>query len=288
MSANALTLEATPRSARACSRRLRSAREPARPMRATREREAGWIGMAVTAAVHAALLAWLLGLRTPAPPAAPTPPAAAVVLELSLLPKAPPTPARDLPPGPPQAEREASRARDARPAAQPTSLPPRPQGEIASAPAAAPHSAPTPAPVRDSAPREPAAPAQDRSAASAAAPPDVAAAPAPRYAAARDAAGAGREIPRQWQQLLLGHLERFKRYPRQARRQHQEGVAQVRLSVAGDGRVLAARIETSSGHPLLDAEALAVAERASPVPAPPPELGEPAQVIVPMEFYIAL
>lgn len=88
--------------------------------------------------------------------------------------------------------------------------------------------------------------------------------------------------------MLLGHLERFKRYPRQARRQHQQGVAQVRLSVAGDGRVLAVRIETSSGHPLLDAEALAVAERASPVPAPPPELGEPAQVIVPMEFYIAL
>jgi len=289
LSANALTLEPTPRPARACSLRLRGARQPARPLRAVRERAAGWIGAAVTATVHAALLAILLGLRTPAPPAPPTPPAAAVVLELSLLPKAPPTPARDLPPGPPQTERVASRAREAHPAPAQTSQPPRPHGEIASAPDAASHPAatPTPAPARERAPREQAAPAQERSAASASAPPDAAAAPAPRYAAADDTAGAGHELARQWQQRLLGHLERFKRYPRQARRLRQEGVAQVRLSVAGDGRVLAARIETSSGHPLLDAEAQAVAERASPVPAPPPQLGDPAQVIVPMEFYLA-
>jgi len=274
LSAPALTL-ATPRASRACSRSRRRALTHARPAPA-REREAGWIGAAITLALHAALLLALLGLRTPTPAAPPTPPAAAVLMELSLLPRAPPAPARDLPPGPAQDERVASRAQPPRETARETPLPPQPQGEIASAPEPAPVSAPRQAP-----------PAQDQAAASASAPPAVVAAPAPRYAAAQDATGAGREIPRQWQQLLLGHLERFKRYPRQARRLHQQGVAQVRLSVAGDGRVLAVRIETASGHAALDAEALAVAERASPVPAPPAELGDEVQVVVPMEFYIS-
>nr|WP_175429105.1 TonB family protein [Lysobacter enzymogenes] len=154
--------------------------------------------------------------------------------------------------------------------------PPQTLGDTASAPQPAARSEPVEATA-----------AQEQTAASASAPPAVAAVPAPRYAAAQDAAGAGREVPRHWQQLLLGHLERFKRYPRQARRLHQQGVAQLHMTVAGDGGVRAARIEASSGYPGLDEEALAVAQRASPVPAPPADLGDPVEVVVPVEFYIA-
>ncbi|MEI2433048.1 TonB family protein [Lysobacter yananisis] len=277
MSAPALQATAAARAMRACSRTLPRAR-PRAPRPAAREREPWLGGVAVTAALHAALLVALLQLRTPAPATPPPPPAAAVVLELSLLPQAPPMPALDLPPGPAQPERAASRARPPRDVARERTLPQPPQtlGDTASAPQ----------PAARSEPVEPTA-AQEQTAASASAPPAVAAVPAPRYAAAQDAAGAGREVPRHWQQLLLGHLERFKRYPRQARRLHQQGVAQLHMTVAGDGGVRAARIEASSGYPGLDEEALAVAQRASPVPAPPADLGDPVEVVVPVEFYIA-
>lgn len=277
MSAPALPAALATRTARTCSRALRRAR-PRTPRPAAREREPRLAGIAITLALHAVLLAALLQLRTPMPAMPPTPPAAAVVLELSLLPKAPPVPALDLPPGPAQPERTASRARPPRETARERPLPQPPQtlGEIASAPQ----------PAARSEPQAQAA-AQDRTAASASAPPAVAAAPAPRYAAAQDAAGAGRELAQHWQQRLLGHLERFKRYPRQARRLHQQGVVQLRITVAADGRVLAARIEAASGHAALDEETLAVAQRASPVPAPPTELGDPVEVVVPVEFYIA-
>jgi len=90
-----------------------------------------------------------------------------------------------------------------------------------------------------------------------------------------------------WQRLLLGHLQRYRRYPRHAQRLRQQGVAHVRFSVDRQGRVSNPHIGHSSGHPVLDEETLATLQRASPVPPPPPEIhGDPVEVMIPVRFVI--
>src|SRR5690606_25661826 len=54
---------------------------------------------------------------------------------------------------------------------------------------------------------------------------------APRAAAPQTNRGAASVSPARWQSRLLAHLERRKRYPSQARRQRQEGIAQVRFTI---------------------------------------------------------
>ncbi|HEY0838066.1 MAG TPA: energy transducer TonB, partial [Azospirillum sp.] len=97
---------------------------------------------------------------------------------------------------------------------------------------------------------------------------------------------ASRAVPT-WQGLVLGHLERHKRYPRIAQMRRQEGVAQVRFVIDRQGRVLSARLETGSGHALLDEETVALVERASPLPPPPPEMPrERIELVVPVQFFV--
>lgn len=90
-----------------------------------------------------------------------------------------------------------------------------------------------------------------------------------------------------WQSALLGHLAQYRRYPRQAERNHQQGIAYVRFAVDREGHVLGSRVERSSGHPLLDQETLATLHRASPVPPPPKAIqGDPVEVVVPVMFFL--
>ncbi len=56
-----------------------------------------------------------------------------------------------------------------------------------------------------------------------------------------------------WQGLLLGRLERYKRYPDIAQLRHQEGVAYLRFSMDRHGKILSAEINKSSGFDALDA-----------------------------------
>ena len=56
-------------------------------------------------------------------------------------------------------------------------------------------------------------------------------------------------------------------YPLAARRARIEGVVQLRVTLMPDGRLVGARVERSSGHPLLDRAALDLLARASPLPA---------------------
>jgi protein TonB len=82
-------------------------------------------------------------------------------------------------------------------------------------------------------------------------------------------------------------LERNKRYPAQARAQHQQGIAQLTFSIDRHGRVLSTRLAASSGSPLLDQEALELARRAQPFPPPPPEMpGEQITLNVPIRFNL--
>lgn len=72
---------------------------------------------------------------------------------------------------------------------------------------------------------------------------------------------------------LVSHVERYKRYPRAAARRNIAGAAGVSITIDRQGRLAGARLSKSSGHAVLDEEALAVARRAAPYPAPPEGAG---------------
>ena len=71
-----------------------------------------------------------------------------------------------------------------------------------------------------------------------------------------------------WQKELLAHLDEFKRYP--VERSHTNAEILITMTLDRMGRVLAASIAKGSGDEAFDHAAIAMVERASPVPPPPP------------------
>jgi periplasmic protein TonB len=100
----------------------------------------------------------------------------------------------------------------------------------------------------------------------------------------REAAAPGKLT---WEGLVLGRLERFKRYPKRSRMRREEGVAWVRFALDRSGAVVEASLLQSSGHAALDEETLALVRRAAPLPKPPPEvMGDAIALEVPVEFSL--
>ena len=90
-----------------------------------------------------------------------------------------------------------------------------------------------------------------------------------------------------WQSVLLGHLQRHKRYPREARRNRHEAVVTVRITINRDGTVMDYRLEHPSDYKSLNQETLALIARAQPLPPPPPQIsGETVEFVVPVEFFL--
>jgi len=88
-----------------------------------------------------------------------------------------------------------------------------------------------------------------------------------------------------WKSQLVARLERYKRYPIDAQARGDHGVAQLAFSVDRSGGVHNARIIRSSGSSALDAAALSLAERAAPLPPPPPEVsGTQIPITVPIRY----
>ena len=86
---------------------------------------------------------------------------------------------------------------------------------------------------------------------------------------------------------LLAQLNRFKQYPRAARAAHIEGVVMLHFVMDAQGRVLSFEIVKSSGRPVLDAEALALIQRAQPLPALPAGFPTPTlDAVVPIAFSL--
>ena len=86
---------------------------------------------------------------------------------------------------------------------------------------------------------------------------------------------------------LNAWLEKYKQYPRRARRRHQQGTAYLRFVIDRDGQVLSYEIERSSGYPLLDEEAERILRRAQPLPAMPEGLVlSRLELVVPVSFYM--
>jgi protein TonB len=87
--------------------------------------------------------------------------------------------------------------------------------------------------------------------------------------------------PASWKGALMAHLNRHKRFPSGA----GTGVVSVAFTIDRSGRVLSARLVRSSGDGMLDAEAVSLPRRASPVPAPPPNIGGSSITLaVPIRF----
>ena len=76
-----------------------------------------------------------------------------------------------------------------------------------------------------------------------------------------------------WRSQVLTLLEHNKRaYPVQARDRNEQGMTQFGFRIDSDGHLMSSRIVKSSGSAVLDAETLALLQRAQPYPPPPPEM----------------
>ncbi|MEL1263039.1 energy transducer TonB [Pseudoxanthomonas putridarboris] len=90
-----------------------------------------------------------------------------------------------------------------------------------------------------------------------------------------------------WENALLTHLERYKRYPGAAQARRQEDVVYLRFTMDRSGKVLNWNIERSNGYTLLDGEVNALIQRASPLPVPPKGVGgNTVEMVVPVEFFL--
>ncbi|MCP9628335.1 energy transducer TonB [Rhodopseudomonas palustris] len=123
--------------------------------------------------------------------------------------------------------------------------------------------------------------------------------PAPRTSAApnverraRDAMAAAAGVMAaavlpSYRQRLAAHLQRFKRYPAEARAAGHQGTATLNFTVGRSGQVLGASLARSSGNAALDAETLAMVRRAEPLPPFPPELNQASlRISVPVSFSV--
>jgi protein TonB len=87
-----------------------------------------------------------------------------------------------------------------------------------------------------------------------------------------------------FQRQLLAHIEKYRRFPDEARRDRQEGTVDVLFAMDRNGLVLGIWIKRSSGYPALDKEAVATVLRAQPLPAIPSELPEPLNITLPIDY----
>ncbi|MEP9378249.1 energy transducer TonB [Aquabacter sp. CN5-332] len=229
------------------------------------------------------------------------PAAAAMMIDLAPLPVAPPSETEDVAPGPqmvqapdpmdtPEELEEATPPPEPivdpllelpelpppPPLAEALLPPPRPVEEVKEPPPPKPVEKPKPKPKAS---RKPAAPTTSAAPRSDAAPSNATAAPNSGASASNSAA------PATWRSMLVAHLNRHKRYPAEARARREEGTARLRFSIDRSGRVVGASLAGSAGSPALDAEVLDLIRRASPVPAPPPEVaGGVITLTVPVNF----
>ena len=86
---------------------------------------------------------------------------------------------------------------------------------------------------------------------------------------------------------LAGAVATHQRYPRLALLRQWQGTALLQLELGADGRLLAVRVLSSSGHEPLDRQALDMVRDAVPLPQLPAALaGRPLTVDVPVVFRI--
>ena len=111
--------------------------------------------------------------------------------------------------------------------------------------------------------------------------------PAPRSEASQkaQASRAPTVSPARWQSKVLAWINKHKRYPKAARSRGEQGTVRVSFAINASGGIVSARVSRSSGSAELDQAALDMVRRASPVPAPPPEIaGSRLNLSLPVRF----
>lgn len=84
---------------------------------------------------------------------------------------------------------------------------------------------------------------------------------------------------------LEAHLALHRRYPPDARRRWQEGIAEVAFIIAADGSVTSVTLLESSRYRALDREAIGLIHRCAPFP-PPPSAASPLHISLPVIFEL--
>jgi protein TonB len=86
---------------------------------------------------------------------------------------------------------------------------------------------------------------------------------------------------------LWGAISKHKKYPKIAAMRNWQGEAIVELELDGNGKLKSKKIIQSSGHEVLDKQALDMVEKALPFPAPPAVLrGNSFTITVPVPFKL--
>ena len=215
------------------------------------------VGLGGTGAIGLTILAGLL--LTWRTYSAPPPPATIAAFNVA-PPAAPPEPVREVPPGPEQVKKDRQEPRPEKPEVDPPKIEIPTSNVVAAAPPA------KPLPV------DPGPPVKQTTA-----PVSKPAPPAPQVSSGKPT----------WQGLVLGALDKVKRYPRDAHFARQQGVPYIRFTMDRQGKVLSVSLERSSGVHSLDREALALPKRAQPLPKPPEDVkGETIELVVPVEFFM--
>ena len=110
---------------------------------------------------------------------------------------------------------------------------------------------------------------------------------APRHSESRRCASPSSQLLSGYGLAIAEVLARYKEYPPIAQMQGWEGSVTMQLRVAASGRLLEAEVHRSSGHGVLDREALAMAAKAARFPPPPEGLGDhEVEVLVPIVFRL--
>jgi len=264
------------------------------------------LSAAVIVGVHAVAVAAALAYYTQVPP--PGEPLAAIMIDLAPMTASPQPSPLDLPPGPEMQEAEAPQS-EPEPVQHTAAVP-----EIASTPIQQKAEVPLPPEAKPSSPDKPEAvklekpeqarpkperpkpikrervakqnPSDRPPAPRTSAPQRAERRAADAMAALAGAQAAAAMLP-SYRQRLAAHLQRFKRYPTEARTSGVQGTATLSFTVGRGGQVLSARLARSSGHPALDAETLSMISRAQPLPPFPPEITQASlNFSVPVNFSV--
>ncbi|MBF0677261.1 energy transducer TonB [Pseudomonas sp.] len=234
--------------------------------------------------IHVGLALWSLYWQPQAAPLADLPPPA-MMLELAPIPEAPsPTP----PPRPQEPEPEPE------PEPELPKLAEAPEPEIALPPPPKPKPKPKPKPPKPKPPEPKPLPREPEPEPSSTPPVETPPAKpsqqarAPESSSQLSANTQATQGQPSWESRLLGHLNRYKRYPNDARRRGQEGVVKVRFVIDARGKVIDHQLVGRSGSPSLDRAALQMIRRAQPLPAPPPELLKNGSLEVVAPFVYSL
>jgi protein TonB len=224
----------------------------------------------------------------------PEEPEGAVMLELSPMPVSAASDAPDLPTGPVVETAETITAKSLEPEPAKTELPDVEPSPLAPEPEVAIPQMRTVDQIEETKEPDPEvkkaeeqAPPQETVIPQATAPPPTAAAAAQTAASKQGTTAEAAQQEASWQKDILKTLAKHRRYPQEARSRRQQGDAVVSFTVDRAGRVVTSALVQSSGSSFLDEEALAVLNRASPLPEPPASLaGETFSLQLPIFFRI--